>query len=579
MKQAVLGKTAIKQITFLLQPYRWHLAISFVLVMLPGYFSVWGPYFIGRLIDDGLLQMDASILWLFGLALLFLKFFAFLFNALVQYCMGRFGLEILVDYRDHLLRRILSYPQSFFDKTSAGTLTTRVTNDISSVQELFSSALLPLVGNLVLVVGIMVAMIFMQWKLALFTLSVVPLIIFVTWIFDKRLRRRFGFMRWSLSNLNSFASESFSGHREIKTLNAFDGLERDFESFSRRLRDRFVKAVREYALYNPMIPFFTALMDVVIIVAGGWMVYNNSLSVGELVAFLAYANLFSWPVREFAEKYTVLQQALAAVDRLVEIAKPDPELDVGQRSLDQAFAVEFKGVGFRYSSDEPFVLKDLSFSVPAGSKVAIVGPTGSGKTTITSLMMRFYAPVEGSILVNGLPLESYSLDTLRSQLGWVSQDVFLFSRSLRENLSLGHQVSDSELWEVLKIVQLENWVRRLPLGLDTVFLERASQLSSGQRQLISLARALVRRPRLLIFDEATAYIDSLTEDMIQKAIEGLWQSGRLKDVTCFFIAHRLSTVKRCEYVLDLGDSLPKVKVQMPEGQTGVSSEDSRCANQ
>lgn len=545
----LLPTTALKQVLRLLRPYRVQVFLCFILVLLPSYFKIWSPFLLGRLIDDGIIGRNIDIFLQLTVALILIKVIVFFLSSSVSYCLSRFGLQILVDYRDQLLSRLLRYPMSFFDRISSGSLTTRLTSDINSVQELFSTALIPLVGNLLLMVGIAITMFLVRWDLALLSLCGLPFLLWLTLAFDRRLRRRFGFMRRSLSSMSSFAGESFSGHREVKVLGATDEVTRDFESLSRRLRDRFTQAVREYALYNPLVPFLTAMMELAIIVYGGWQVTQSNATVGELVTFLGYVSLLAWPIREFAEKYTILQQALAAVDRLVDISQQVPEADSGELQISQPMGFEFRDVSFQYAATKSPAIAGLNFSVRPGERVALMGETGSGKTTTCSLLMRFYEPQAGRILLNGHDLTTYSLESLRSQIGWVSQDVFLFSRSLRENLALGAPVSDDELWEALKLVRMEKWAQGQDGGLDHVFVERASSVSSGQRQLLSLARAIVRKPRLLIFDEATSYIDSLTEAKIQEALEALWDSREFVHLTSFFIAHRLSTLKRCNKLL------------------------------
>lgn len=544
-----LSRSALGQVFQLLRPYRVQVILAFVLVILPPIFSLWNPYLIGRLIDDGLMGKDERVLLLLGGLLLGIRIVLFFINSSVNYCLNAFGLQILVDYRDKLLNRVLHYPMNFFDKMSAGSLTTRLTTDISSVQEFFSTALVPLMGNVLLIFGVMGAMLWIDWKLALAALSVTPVLVILTKVFDVRIRRRFGFMRRTTAALNSFSGETFSGAREVKVLNAWPAIENEFASFSERLKTRFTRAVREYALYNPLVPFLTAVMDMIVLGYGGWRVYQGELSVGEIVSFLGYAALFAWPMRDFAEKYTVLQQALASIDRLVEVSNHELELDQGHLSVSASIEIEFRSVNFSYEKTDHPAVEGLSFHVKPGEKVALLGETGSGKTTTCSLMMRFYEPQAGTILFNGRPIQSYSLSSLRSQIGWVSQDVFLFSATLRENLAFHSNVSDEEIWRVLELVQLRRWAEGLPEGLNTVLKERAGVLSSGQRQLISLARALIRKPQLLIFDEATAYVDSLTEYSLQRALEELWTSDELKNVTSFFIAHRLSTLRKCDKML------------------------------
>lgn len=542
--------SAFKELLSLLRPYRGHILLSVFLSFLPAYFSVWSPFITGQLIDEGLVAKDLGMLWILAGLLLYTKICSFLSTAFVSFCLSSFGAHILVDYRDHLLAKILRFPIRFFDRMSSGQLTTRLTSDINSLQELFSTALVSLIGSVLLIIGIMIGMLIINWRLALVSFAVVPLLIWLIAEFHIRIRRRFGFMRTALSTLNSFAGESFAGSRDLHVLGAHEENQSEFSRHSKRLQIRFNEAVKEYATVNPLVPFIMALMDISIILYGGWQVHTGAMTVGGVVAFLAYASNFSHPVRDFSEKYTVLQQAMASVDRLVEISTHDPEIDEGQESLTAIHQIEFRSVEFVYPGSKTPAVKQLNIHIRAGEKIALLGETGSGKTTTCSLLMRFYEPSSGQILLNGRSIADYSLNALRAQIGWVSQDVTLFSESLRENLRFyDSRISDEELWQVLDLVQLSSWVRNLPRQLDEVLPERGSTLSSGQRQLISMARALVKRPSIVIFDEATAYVDSRTEWQVQQALDKLWADTQFQNTTGLFIAHRLSTLRRCNRML------------------------------
>ncbi|MDB5037292.1 MAG: transporter related protein, partial [Bacteriovoracaceae bacterium] len=522
---------AIKQLTRLLSPYKKEMLISLFLSLLPAYFTVWNPYLIGRLIDEGIGKRDSQMLLLLGLLILFSRTALALAQIFVNYCLSSFGLQILVDYRDQLLARILKYPTLFFDKMSSGKLTTRLTSDINSLQELFSSALVPLIGNVFLILGIMVGMFLMNWKLALLSYLVVPLLIGATLMFHDRIRRRFGFMRQAVSALNSFAGESFSGSRDLQVFNALEMNQKEFERYSTKLKSRNTEAVREYAFYNPLVPFLTSLMEVMILGYGSYQVVHGAMSVGEVVAFLAYASYFGGPVRDFAEKYATLQQALASVDRLLEVASHKTELDSGTEKF-QTGVIEFKNVEFSYEKSSSPAVSNLNFLVHPGEKIALLGETGSGKTTTCSLLMRFYEPTQGEVTIGEKNIQQMSLDSFRSSLGWVSQDVVLFSQSLRENLRFyNDSITDHDIWDALDLVQLKTWAEDLPLKLDQPLSERGSAFSSGQRQLLSLARALIHKPKILIFDEATSYIDSQTEWRVQQAIEKLWDLPQFSGMT------------------------------------------------
>jgi ABC-type multidrug transport system fused ATPase/permease subunit len=353
-------------------------------------------------------------------------------------------------------------------------------------------------------------------------------------------------MRQALSMLNGFAAESFAGARDIQLFGAAQENERRFEFLSRRLWNKNLSAVKEYAFYNPIVPFITGLMDISILGFGGWLAYRGEISVGHIVAFLSYASYFGWPIREFAEKLTACQQAASAVDRLIEFGSHSVEINQG-KNLFRRGLIEFNNLSFRYADELPLVLKNINFSARPGEKIALMGETGSGKTTTCSLLLRFYEPTHGQVSIAGIPASEIEIGSLRKNISWISQDIVLFSESIRENIRFFNlDISDEDIWKVLELVQLSSWVSQLPGGLDFVLTERGDKLSAGQRQLLSMARALVGRPSILIFDEATSAIDVRTEAVVQSALERLWQSDDFSGITTFIIAHRLTTIRRCD---------------------------------
>jgi ABC-type multidrug transport system fused ATPase/permease subunit len=319
-----------------------------------------------------------------------------------------------------------------------------------------------------------------------------------------------------------------------------------FRFLSTRLADRNLDAVKEYAYYNPVVPFLTGLMDAIILGFGGYLVFHGDLTVGALVTFLAYSAYFGWPLREFAEKLGVFQQAVVALDRLADLADIQPEVDHG-RDYFRAGALTFRNITHRYLPSDPRAVENLNFEIKRGERIGFVGKTGSGKTTTCSLLMRFYRPTEGQICIDQLNIESIALKNWRENCVWISQDIVLFSENIRENIRFyDERYDDSLIRQALERVELGPWLRSLPKGLDEVLTERGSTLSAGQRQLLALARALVRKPALLILDEATSSIDFKTEAVIQKTLDLLWTSKEYSEMTVIVVAHRLSTIQKCD---------------------------------
>lgn len=542
--------SAYRQLMDLLSPYRKTIVIAIFISLLPAYFNVWTPLLIGKIIDEAVGSQNSSLLTYYVGLLVFVQLCLFLASILVNYCLMAFGFRILVDYRSSLLARVLGYRISFFDRFSAGRLATRLNSDVNSLQELFSSALMVLIGHSFMICGVLVAMFLLNWRLALVASVFAFAIFLLTKNFYKPIRRHFGFMRKALSFMNSYVGEALAGVKDIRGLGAVSAVAAEFEKFSERYRHRMQRASDQLAVYNPGIGFLISSMSLGILIFGAVFADWGWLSIGVIVSFLAYSSYFAWPIQEFAEKFSILQQALASVDRLVEISNEEPEPNEGRESFPQLKKIEFSKVSFRYPGHNPWAVQDINFEVTAGKKIALIGETGSGKSTTCQLILRFHQPTEGQVRINDRNVQDYELAGYRSQLAWVSQDVTLFSVSLRENIRFyDTRVSDEDIWKALELVRLDSWAKKLQKGLDEPMSERAHSISTGQRQLISIARAIVRKPQILILDEATSYIDSRTEFEIQEAMERLWNLSEFSGTTGFFVAHRLSTLRRCDRLL------------------------------
>jgi ABC-type multidrug transport system fused ATPase/permease subunit len=559
---------SIQQLFHLLRAFRAHLLIGSFLALLPAYFSFWTPYLLGRLVDGALIPKDLEYGKWICLILAFAILCHSVFTFAVNYLLIRLGLRVLVDYRLSLIQRLFGFRISFWDRINSGKLSTRLSSDVNSLYEFFSGAMVSLIGNLAVLAGVFTFLFWVEWRLSLVVTFFLASLIFLTVFFNERIRRKFGFSRRALTQVNSITGEALMGVRDLKGLGASNYFENEFQLWASKQVDRHLSAVKEYANYQPLMALSMTLLTAFLLVIGGYLVLQKQMSLGELVIFLGYTQFFAGPLQEFSEKITVFQQALASVDRLVEISNGEEEVSAGSRRLQEIQSIEFKDVDFQYPGASEYALHQVNFLVKGGEKIGLVGETGAGKSTICSLIKRFYDPGAGKILINGEEIRHYDLKEWRARLAWVSQDVQLFSTSLRENVRFFDEgISDQEVWSALETVQLAAWVRQLPQGLDTALSQKAMQLSSGQRQLLSIARAICVKPKILILDEATAYIDSTTEYEFQKALEALWASRDFKDVTTFIVAHRWSTLRKCDRILWMKDGRLHKLTKFDELQT------------
>ena len=480
------------------------------------------------------------------LSVIFLTFVVLYLQSMIMQLMGQY---IMYDLRVEIFAKLQRLPVAFFDRTPVGRLVTRVTNDVDALNELFTAGLVSIFGDLALLGGIVIVLFWFNWKLALVTFAILPLLFLLTFWFKLRARQSYREVREKLAAINSFLQEHISGMsivqlfgRERVTLN-------EFRSINRAHRDANVRAIFYYAVYFPAVELITALGIALVLWYGGGRVIAGALSLGALVAFLQYAQRFYQPLADLSEKYNILQAAMAASERIFELVDRDAEIQspVGAYSPEAVVgSIEFSTVGFSYNLGEP-VLHDMSFKVEPGETVAVVGHTGAGKSTLASLVQRFYDVDSGAVLVDGIDVREWDLDRLRSAVGVVLQDVFLFSGTVASNIRLGKEEIDDERlrWAAREVHALE-FIERLSDGFDSVVRERGAGLSVGQKQLIAFARALAYNPRILILDEATSSIDTETERLIQLGLQTL-----LENRTSLVIAHRLSTIRKADRILVL----------------------------
>jgi len=531
------------------RPYKGLLFLAFVLMTARIACQLAYPVLFWKAIDGPLAARDYPGLTRYALYFAVAVVGTGLFEFLYSWTTNRIGQNILLDLRLQLFAHLQKLSISFFDKNPVGRLLVRVTNDIENLNELFTSGLVEFAADLLMLGGSVAMMFYTNATLALVTMSVVPPILGATFLFRNIARRRYREMRLKIARLNSYLNESVNGIRTIQTF----GRERQcldrFRGHNAEHRDSAIGAVFAYSLFYPGIECLFSLSVALLVWAGGRGILGGTLTFGAFMAFWYYVHQFSMPIREIAEKYNILQAAMASSERVFTILDTPPAVPNRPDALpapDLRGEVEFDHVSFSYDGKTP-VLDDVSFKIEPGKSVAIVGITGAGKSTIISLLMRFYDPVQGSIRVDGRDLRDYDLASLRRRMGLVLQDVFLFAGSVGDNIRLGEAGIDrARVEESAKAVNADRFIARLPKGLDTGVLERGAALSTGERQLLSFARALAFDPRILVLDEATSSVDGQTERLIQDGLLRL-----MKGRTSLVIAHRLSTIQHADRILVL----------------------------
>ncbi|MCG6945025.1 MAG: ABC transporter ATP-binding protein/permease [Deltaproteobacteria bacterium] len=456
------------------------------------------------------------------------------------------GQHMMHDLRMKLFGHLQEMSLSFFDRNPVGRLVTRLTNDIQNLDEMFGSVIMTLLKDTVLLGGILVILFSLEWELTLVTLSVMPLIIVLFRVFGVQVRGAFREIRAKLARINSTLNEYLSGIRVIQLFRQEKETLHRFENLNHEYYRATVKQIMLQAVFFPCIELLATTTIALLLWYGGRQVLVGRISLGVLVVFISYLRMFFGPIRDVSQKYSIMQSAMASAERIFLLLD-----DTGQEKYTSTGAeppavqgeIEFRQVSFGYRPDEP-VLKDISFRVRAGETLAIVGVTGAGKTTLMHLLERFHQPQQGKILLDGRDIRDLDLAWLRSQVGLIMQDVFLFRGKLRDNIALDRNLSPKEIQEITRMAYLEDLVCRLPDQLDAEVQEGGVTFSTGQRQLLAIARAMAYDPKVLILDEATANIDSETEHLIQQALERLFQ-GR----TTLVIAHRLSTIQKADRVL------------------------------
>jgi ATP-binding cassette, subfamily B, multidrug efflux pump len=557
-EEEAIGKTydlqVARRLLRYLGPYMKMLGIALLLTLFLNLLGILQPKFTEYAIDWHILPRKLNGLTLLVLVYVGVQFARFVFSYFQAVLLNTIGQHVMYDLRSELYDKLQHQEVAYYDRNPVGRIMTRLTNDVDALNELFTSGVTDLLGDLVMIVAIIGMMLWMDVRLTLITLLTVPMLFAATTWFRKGARRGYDMVRTRIARLNAFLQEHFSGAQTVQIFNAEKKSLARFEHINDDHRNANIETIFYYAVFFPLVDFIGAAGIALVIWYGGWRVMQNTadhtvLSLGALVAFIQYSGFLFQPIRDISDKYNVLQAAVVASHRIfktldlpIAITSPAQPLKTGRA----AGSIEFENVWFAYK-DEDWVLKDVSFSVEPGQSVALVGHTGSGKTTITNLLMRFYDVQRGRILLDGVDVRDWDLQALRENFAVVLQDVFLFSGTVEGNIRLGRSDISAERveWAATE-VRADRFIKRLPEGYESEVRERGAGLSVGQKQLISFARALAFDPALLILDEATSSIDTETEQLIQQAIERVMQQR-----TSLLVAHRLSTIQRADTIIVL----------------------------
>lgn len=536
-----------------LRPYWPMAAAALGLTLLTNVLISTQPYFTKMAVDDYIAPKRVDGVWLFALAFFGVFLFRFIFSYAQEVLLNNVGQRVMFDLRTELFTKLQRQEVAYFDKYPVGRTMTRLTSDVDALNELFTSGVIDVLGDLVVIFAIVGIMFWLDWKLALVSLVTVPLLFVATNWFRKHARRGFDRVRTRNARLNAFLQEYLSGAQTVQLFNAEQKAQGRFRDINDDYRNANIETIFYYAVFYPLVDFIGAIGIAVVILAFGYETLTglsaagSALTVGILASFIQYSLQLFQPIRDLSDKFNVLQAAIVASHRIFVLLDRDGEVTspAGPVATGKAIGkIEFRNVWFAYKDDD-WVLKDVSFTAEPGESLALVGHTGSGKTTITNLIMRFYDVQKGNVLIDGVDVREWELSDLRSSFAVVLQDVFLFSGTIEENIRLGsEEITSDRVRRASREVHADEFVTRLELGYDSPVGERGAGLSVGQKQLISFARALAFDPRILVLDEATSSIDTETEQLIQQAVTRV-MSGR----TSLVVAHRLSTIQRCDRII------------------------------
>ncbi|NJD21139.1 MAG: ABC transporter ATP-binding protein [Melioribacter sp.] len=547
----ILGKAydakLMRRLLQYVKPYKKYVIIAILMNILVAALGPVRPYLTKIAFDENIKNGDFhGLLIICGILLASL-----ILQAAIQYFLTYYtelmGQKIVYDLRVQIFSHVQKLALRYFDKTPVGRTVTRVTNDVDSLNEMFSSGIVSVFSDIFVIVWIFIFMFAMAWDLSLVTLAVMPVLIYATFLFRKKVREIYRDVRLHLARLNSYMQERVTG---MNVVQIFSKEKDEFQKFTAINNDNKVvniKSIFYYAVFFPAVEMLSVISIALIIWYGGGEVIQSRLTVGVLIAFFQYTEMFWRPVRDLSEKYNILQTAMASSERIFKLLDDETIIKNPDKPAQLPAVlgeIEFKDVWFAYNPED-YVLRNVSFSISPGETIAIVGATGAGKTSIINILTRFYDIAKGSITLDGIDIRNLDMRDLRRYISIVLQDVFLFSGTIKSNINLGNEkITDEQIIEAAKTVGAHKFISQLPNGYEEIVKEKGATLSVGQKQLISFARALAYNPQILILDEATSSVDTETEQLIQHAIEKL-----LVGRTSIVIAHRLSTIQNADKIL------------------------------
>jgi ATP-binding cassette subfamily B multidrug efflux pump len=552
-EEEAIGKTydwqVARRLLRYLKPYGRLLIPALVLTLILNLLGVAQPKFTQYAIDWYILPRKLNGLNVFVLVFVSVQLVRFIASYFQSVLLNSIGQYVMFDLRREIYGKLQHQEVAYYDRNPVGRIMTRLTADVDALNELFTSGVTDLLGDLVMIAAIVAVMVYMDARLTLITLLTVPMLFLATTWFRKGARRGFDLVRTRIARIFAFLQEHISGAQTVQIFNAEEKSVAEFARINHEHRQANIDTIFYYAVFFPLVDFIGAVGIALIIWFGGYRVMQHALSLGALVAFIQYSGFLFQPIRDISDKYNVLQGAVVASHRIFKaldlpilITSPEKPLKSGRAEG----RIEFQNVSFAYKEND-WVLKDVSFVVEPGQSVALVGHTGSGKTTITNLLMRFYDVQKGRVLLDGVDVRDWDLQSLRENFAVVLQDIFLFTGTVTSNIRLGREdISDERVRWAATEVRADNFIQRLPHEYQSEVRERGAGLSVGQKQLISFARALAFDPALLILDEATSSIDTETEQLIQDAIARV-----MRQRTSVIVAHRLSTIQRADTIIVL----------------------------
>lgn len=539
--------TGYRRLLGFLWPYWKILLIAVVCMIIVSGSNLIVPWIIKDIVDEVLAEKNIQMLYWVIAAILVIFLIRGVTTFGNRYLMGYIGQRVVTDLRKRLFAHLQRLSISYYDKRRTGEIMSNLTNDIGALQTAIVENFVSLIQEAAIFVGSFVSMIYLQWKLTVLCLVIVPMVSFIIKFFGKKLHQSGKNVQEKLADVTAMLQEVIQGVRIVRSFNRSDYEIQRFDDVNEANFKANVRTIRQSSQLTPFVEFFSAIAITVIIWYGGLSVIDGIMTSGELIAFLIYAINLANPTRRIAEAVGNIQKSLGAADRVFAILDTEPEVKnrPGAGALQvTAGRVEFDHVAFSYEADHP-VLTDISFTAEPGQTVAIVGPSGAGKTTIANILPRFYDVTGGSVRIDGTDIRDVTIGSLRDHIGLVPQDTLLFNTTIKNNILYGRlDATDEELWEAVRAANAEHFIRELPMGIETRVGDRGLVLSGGQRQRIAIARALLKNPAILILDEATSALDTESEKVVQEALDRL-MVGR----TSFVIAHRLSTIQNADQIL------------------------------